>query len=483
MKLPAPSGSFIFTMAKSSKPSFFTRLFDKAMAMWQYCSAGVWSDPRRTKRVRAVKILNLSVSSFMDRDLQIRSMSLTYSTVLSLVPALTLMVAIGRGFGLQDLIQNELFTLFPAQKKVITSSLGFVDSYLASASEGLFVGVGIIVLLWTIFSLLSGIEDAFNSIWDIKQGRTLFRKFTDYITICLMVPVLLICSAGISILMSATVKQIFFLPAFAPIVNIILECAPLVLSWLAFTLSFFLFPNTRVKFKYAAVAGAVAAVGFYVLQWLFVTGQIYVSKYNAIYGSFAFLPLLLVWLQFSWLILLSGCVLTYSLQNVFNFNYLGNTEEISIVSLQRMAVIATAVVARRFDEREKLLTVSQMASEYNMPVRILERIVEKLKGVGILNYVNDSGTTHTLGPARDLSKMSVGEFLTIFNNIGDQSPSPEFDHIYAPLIDMLSDADKSAVKAFDRMLLVELPIPTPAQINALIGDSNFPAATDEDTNT
>ena len=297
---------------EDKKQSFITRLINKASEIANYCWTGVWKETKDTTGIRLLKVANLSVRSFLDRDLQTRSMSLTYSTVLSIVPAFALLFAIGRGFGFQKLLEDQLMTSFPAQKQGITFALKFVDSYLAEASQGLFVGIGIIFLLWTLISLLSYIENAFNQIWDVKRDRAIYQKVTDYIAICLMVPVLMICSSGVSIFMSATIQSNNHFAFLTPFVNIALEASPVVLAWFAFSLSFFLIPNTKVSFKYAAIAGAVCAIFFQVLQMLFVNGQIYVSKYNAIYGSFAFLPLLLIWLQLSWLILLFGCVLSYS---------------------------------------------------------------------------------------------------------------------------------------------------------------------------
>lgn len=443
-------------------------MVDKAMALWQYCASGVWNDPRQNWRVRTVKILNLSVSSFFDRDLQVKSMALTYSTVLSIVPALALMIAIGRGFGLQDAVQNELYVLLPSQHQVITTFLGFVDSYLSASNQGLFVGVGIIVLLWTIFSLLSGIEDASNSIWDIRSKRSLFHQFTDYITICLMVPLLLICSSGISIFMSTIVQNVVFLPFLTPMVNFILELAPLVLSWLAFTLSYLLFPNTKVKFRFAAISGAVAAIGFYVLQWLFINGQIYVSKYNAIYGSFAFLPLMLIWLQLSWLILLTGCVLTYSFQNIFTYNFLGDADRISYQSFQRVAILVMAIVTQRFVRREEMLSVNQLAAQYNLPVRILERVVARLRAAKLLNISRTEDNVDAVTPACEVADLTAGDTLTAFNTIGEKSIAPDFEQIFAPLFHLLDQAVTDSIKPFNRLKLVDLPIPLPEQVASLL---------------
>ena len=119
--------------------------------------------------------------------------------------------------------------MLPSQQKAVSTALSFVDSYLNQASQGMFVGIGIVFLLWTVISLLSHIETAFNTIWDIKRERSLYQKITDYIAICLIIPVLMICSSGVSIFMSTTIQDKLNLPFLTPFVNIALEATPLIL--------------------------------------------------------------------------------------------------------------------------------------------------------------------------------------------------------------------------------------------------------------
>ena len=140
------------------------------------------------------------------------------------------------------MVQNELYVYFPAQQKAISTATSFVDSYLQQSSQGLFVGIGIVTLLWTPISLLSNIEDAFNSIRGIKKARSLPQKVTDYIAICLMVPVLMICSSGASIFTPTIVQDNLNLPFLTPVINNLLELAPLVMAWLASHP--FLFPDS-----------------------------------------------------------------------------------------------------------------------------------------------------------------------------------------------------------------------------------------------
>ncbi len=445
--------------------SIFTKISVTLRNWYQYVTGGVWSDTSTSVWVRIVKTGNLAFSSFADRNLQIRSMSLTYSTVLALVPAFALLFAIGRGFGFQNILEDQLYTYFPAQRQTITFALGFVDSYLKEASQGLFVGVGIVVLLWTLISLLSSIEDAFNSIWDIRRDRSLYQKITDYIAICLMIPILMVCSSGISIFMSTTIDDKLHLQFLTPVINLVLELAPLFLAWISFSLSFCLIPNTKVNFKYAAISGALCAVAFQILQLLFVNGQIYVSKYNAIYGSFSFLPLLLIWLQLSWLILLSGCVLTYSLQNVFTYNFLGDVNTISNDYRRRLAVVIMAIIVERQMAGRKPLTVNALSSEYDIPIRIVNRLCEKLHGAGLLYYVVLSPDKVGIAPAVECGDLTVSTLLTRLDAVGESDFIPRFHTLYAGALHKLDTLLKAIYSDCDSVFLKDLKLPTVSRIS------------------
>lgn len=426
---------------------------------YEYFSVGVWKSSKNTIWVRIVKTLNLAFRSFLDRDLQNKSSSLTFNMLLALVPALALLFAIGRGFGLQDLLRDQLFSYFPAQKEAIEQALTFVDSYLNESSQGLFVGIGIIILLYTMISLLSSIEESFNSIWDIKKDRSLYQKVTDYIAICLLIPILMICSAGVSIFMSTVIQTDVHIPFLTPLVNIALELFPLVLVWGAFSLAFWLIPNTKVKFKYAAISGIISAIGFQIVELLFLNGQIYVTKYNAIYGSFAFLPLLLVWMQFSWIILLAGCTLTYCLQNVFAYNYMTDTQFISNSYMRKVTLVISAVIVQRFAKGEKPLTTLALSQKYSLPVRLVNKITTQMHDVNLLNYVElDNGDTG-IAPSADISGFSAGELIKRLDNAGDSDFIPDFDKNYKDVIAEVDKWDNIEWNTAAKTLIKDIPIP------------------------
>lgn len=447
-----------------SKEGLFKRLGNAIVNWWDFVSAGVWRSPKNTVKVRIVKTLNLTVTSFFDRDLQTRAASLTFDTLLALVPALALIFAIGRGFGLQDLLRDQLFSYFPAQKEAISTAITFVDSYLSQSTQGVFIGVGIVVLLYTLISLLSNIEESFNYVWGIKKDRSFYQKLTDYIAILLLIPILMILSSGLSLFLSTAFQSNVHIPFLTPLVNLFLELFPLILLWLAFTLSFLLIPNTKVKFKYAAISGAVSAIAFQILELLFLNGQIYVTKYNAIYGSFAFLPLLLVWLQFSWVILLSGGTLTYSLQNVFAYNYLANSLKVSNDYRRKVALAIGCIIATRFEKGETPLSCNEISRLYKLPLRLVSAITDQLHALQLVNYVvlNDEQTGIT--PAMDLSKLTAGLFLKKLDSYGDSEFIPKFNENYPNLTKMVDNWQDTEWKDADGILIKDIPIPTPEDL-------------------
>lgn len=447
--------------------NFIPKLIAKSKALYKYCVIGVWREPRNTLSVQIVKTINLSVRSFLDRGLQMKSAALTYSSVLAIVPAIALLFAIARGFGLQDLISSSLFEYFPSQHQALETAMGFVDSYLKEASNGIFVGIGIVFLLWTLISLLSTIEEAFNNVWDIKKDRTIYQKITDYLAICLLVPILMVCSSGVSIFMSTIVQNNLRLTFLSPLVNLGMELAPVVLAWLAFTLSYFLIPNTKVQFKYAMISGAICAIAFQILQLLFVNGQIYVSKYNAIYGTFAFLPLLLIWLQLSFLILLFGCVLTYSMQNIFAFNFLGNVKHISHDYHRKIVLVVTTAIFQRFVKHLPPLTRNDLSTLYDIPIRMVGDITFALHEIGLIYNVMIQDDMVGYAPAVNPEEVTIGELFSKFDAYGESDFIPRFNNIYPQLVESVDKLNQQAW-AQSTQKLIDIQLPTPQEVKDII---------------
>ncbi|MCM1336257.1 MAG: YihY/virulence factor BrkB family protein [Candidatus Amulumruptor caecigallinarius] len=433
------------------------RLTAWAKARMDYVMTGVWRDPRRSWKVTVVKTLNLGIRSFTDSDLQVRAAALTYNTVLAVVPVLALLFAITRGFGFQTLLEDEVYKWFPAQHQAITAGLKFVDRYLEQASEGIFVGVGLVFLLWTMISLLSNVEDAFNIIWDVKHGRTFWRKVTDYLAIFLVLPILMICAAGLSLFMSNTISSLFSF--MTPVVSVFVDIGSFVFTWLFFAVAYMLIPNVKVKFVNAFIAGALAGTSFQVLQWLFLSGQLYVSKYNAIYGSFSFLPLMMVWLYLTWLITLIGAVLCYASQNIFALSFIGQIDAISLTYRRKVTVVIMALICRRFNAGMPPLSVNGLASTYALPARLVKDEVERLVQCSLLNYVEipDKEDEPPVQPAVPVERLTVGTVIARLNARGDSDFIPLFNERYGAISKLLEKIEHEAFSEGQKVLFIDLP--------------------------
>lgn len=404
-----------------------------------------------------LKIINLSVRSFLDRDLQLRAGSLTYNTVLAIVPALAMLFAIARGFGFQNLMQTQLFRYFPAQQQVLETALSYVDNYLAQASQGAFIGIGLIFLLWTLISLMSNVEDTFNHIWGVVSKRSFRRKLTDYTALFLLLPVLMVCSAGISIFMSDAVQRVFDDYALSPMKHHLLSFMPIVISWIIFTAAYYLVPNTKVRFKGALLAGVLCGTLFQVVQWLFVTGQMYVSKYNAIYGSFAFLPLLLVWLQLSWLIALFGVVLTYSLQNFDGFAHRDKAKDVSQNYANNLAIAVLAVAARRFKLHEPPLTRNELVRGYDLPVTLADLLIDRLQRAQLLSPIAvDNAEDVAYQPALDPDELTLNMACNALADVGNESFINKADTRLASLIERITKQHNAQQSAIPDITLLDL---------------------------
>lgn len=452
-------------MANKNNPSSlsqsrFAAHVAKVMAWWRYVSVGVWRDQRRTWKVNTVKTINLSVRSFLSSDLQSQACALTYSTLLAIVPALALLFAIGRGFGFQDLLKQQLYSYFPSQRSALDAAFNFVDSYLAQASEGIFVGVGIVFLLWTMISLLSNVETSFNSIWRVRQGRTFMRKITDYLAILLVLPVLMICGSGLSILMSTALRNLLPYEWSSSAVTLILDCASYVITWVFFAAAYMLIPNAKVKPLSAMISGVVVGTAFQVLQWLFLTGQLYVSKYNAIYGSFSFLPLMLIWLQLVWLITLIGGVLCYASQNIGQFNFSDDVDNISLDYRRSVILVIMAIICKRFVQQKRPLNSSEIAQTYNLPAKLVTRLVLDLHRVRLISFIAAPGELleHPLQPAVDVSDLTVGEVIRRLQTDGASNFIPDFSSHYAQIIAESNAVTDAMIKVGDETAIISLGI-------------------------
>lgn len=242
--------------------------------------------------------------------------ALTYSTILSVVPISAVVFAIARGFGYTKYIEVWFHNLLSSQPQAADFIVEFVNSYLERAKSGVILGIGLVFMLYTVVMLARNVEQSFNNIWHVEDRANLMRTLTDYASFFFLLPIGLILISGLSLALSSVASYLDSIEVIGTLTRLLLEFIPLVLLWLAFVALYIYMPNTRVSRKCVLVPAFIAVVGMQVLQWFYIHAQMWVSNYNAIYGSFAALPLFMLWIQFSWSICLFGAQLSYTNQNL-----------------------------------------------------------------------------------------------------------------------------------------------------------------------
>lgn len=413
----------------------------------------------KVKYINIIKTVVLAVRGFQSENLQTKASALTFSTLLSIVPLLAVLLGIAKGFGFQGTVRQELFDYFPGHELELSKAFEFVESYLAQAQGGIIIGVGLIFLFYTVINLISSVEDTFNDIWQIQKSRPWYRKISDYLALFLVLPILMTTSSGLSIFVSTLqnsfLSQYLF---FTPLVELLLHVAPYIITSLAFTGLYVSLPNTKVRFINGLVAGLIAGCAFQFFQFIYISGQIWVSKYNAIYGSFAALPLLLLWLQLSWLICLFGAELSYASQNVKKFSFERDSKNISRRYKDFLTLLIATLIIKRFEKGEKPYTADELSDAYRIPIRITTQILYLLSELGIIievNYGSDDRVAF-YQPAIDINKISVSYLLTRMDEYGSENFKIDTSCIFKKEWRALLKTREDMIRANDTILLKDL---------------------------
>ncbi|MBQ2333615.1 MAG: YihY/virulence factor BrkB family protein, partial [Prevotella sp.] len=245
--------------------------------------------------VSILKRIILAIKFFIDKDVISTASALTYSTLLAIVPVIAVLYAIANGFGFSKYIEEWLLSALSSQPQAANVIIGFVHSYISHTHSGVILGIGLLFMLWTVLMLIHNIETAFNQIWQVEEQRTWIRKVTDYLAMFFLAPIIIVLQSGISIFLATIAKEMEEYMLLGPMVRMFIGFMPYVITSVVFVVLYMFMPNTRVKFKDAVIPGILAGVAMQMLQFFYIHCQVFLSGYNAIYGSFAALPLFMLW--------------------------------------------------------------------------------------------------------------------------------------------------------------------------------------------
>ena len=369
------------------------------------------------------KVIVFAVKGFREDRCDLRASSLTLFTLLSIVPVMAMAFGIAKGFGFKEILEKRVLELFVGQEEVIQNILAFSTNLLEKTKGGLMAVLGVILLFYSLIKLIGHIENAFNKIWWVNDDRPLVRKFTDYIAISITAGILVIFSSSANIFITAYLSRFLSyitLPQnLENLISLGFNIFPFLPDWILFIFFYLFIPNKKVDIMASLAGGLIAGTIFQVAQMTYLKFQVGVSNYNAIYGSFAALPLFLIWLQASWAIVLFGAEIAFSWENTEALE----TQDIDYgkISIRLKKLIVLRIVhlcVIRFAAKEVPASDVDIASEIKIPLKIVKVLLAKLIECHILLEVNRPDSIGYV-PASDIECLTIFDVLTAFEQRGD----------------------------------------------------------------
>lgn len=364
-----------------------------------------------------------------------KASALAFYTALSIVPVLAVVLGIARGFGFGQNLETDLSTQLFQQPEVKDKLIQFAHSWLHNVEGGVIAGVGTLVLLWSVISLLVSIENSLNEIWKIKKGRSFIHKIRDYVMVIIIAPMIFVASSSINLYLVSEItknaESYPFLSSVSSYVMFFLSLFPLFLMWLLFTFLYVFIPNTKVYFREGIIAGFLAGTAFQIWQWLYIKFQVNVTSYSTVYGSFAAVPLFLIWLQISWIIVLVGAEIAVEIENGF---FMGNRKP-QLLPLKTAAQWMVYQCIDTFVKGAPPLNDFALKRKLGIPLDCVHQMLEMLTQHRILAPVTVEGETVGYQPAQPIHNITPQLICNTLDKMNEVplylSKTPELEMIEA----------------------------------------------------
>ncbi|WP_258099732.1 YihY/virulence factor BrkB family protein [Marinoscillum pacificum] len=416
---------------------------------------------RKAFLFQQLRVIVITISEFNKDKCGEKASALTYFSLISFVPVIAMAFGIAQSFGLDNYLERELQNYFNGQDDVYVFVKGFSDKMLANTSGGVITGISTVFLFYAVGRLLNNIEMAFNSIWNTKKGRTLKRKVTDYMSVILLGPIILIMSSSATVYITTSIESltesISLLGFFKPVILFFIKLIPYTLIWFLLFLFYLVFPNTTVKIKPALIAGILAGTVYQITQLLWVKGQVYLTTYSVVYGTFAALPLFLIWLQLSWTILLFGAELAFAVQSVGTWAYDNEKLAMNLKTKRKMTLLVLRKVVRHFKQYDDSISFEQICEELEVPRRFIREVLEDLVQSKLVRRLNNEAEEELLIPGMDINKMDIYTVYDRLQDIGmDSLPQAYQNEGFKEIEHIIDDIDDSFRSAQSNKKIIEL---------------------------
>lgn len=411
--------------------------------------------------VRQGRIIFLLYKGIKRDNIYIKASALTFFSILSVIPLIALAFGIAKGFGLHDEMRAQIIMQFHNQEQVMNWILDFANNTLEQTSGGWLAGIGVAFLFYTVGQLLSYVESTFNSIWKVEETRVWYRQLTDYLAIIFLVPVIFIASSSVTVLATTRLNDLLgrsdMLEGLKPVVSVLVKLLPFILLCLVSMAAFLAMPNTRVKVRSAIIAGIVAGIALQIIQILYVESQVGITKLGTLYGSFAAIPLLMIWMQMSWVVLLMGAQLSYYMQNITRYEFEFDVQNVSPRQKKRLSLLVMHTLVADFIRGARPKAPEDISAQLSLPARTVHECLDLLRDSGMVTEVwDDSEERYIYQPGTDINKMTLSFLLEKLETLGSMHKIVINNSEYRKIDAALSKFETLIASSEDNVLLRDL---------------------------
>lgn len=400
------------------------------------------------KLVQAIRISYCVLRDLFDGMLTLQAMSLVYTTLLSLVPLIAVSFSVLKGFGVHNQVEPMLISLLAPLGDKGAEITAKIIEFVENTKAGVLGLLGLVLLFYTVVSLIQKIERSFNFTWRISKPRPFAQRFSDYLSVVLLGPLLIFSAIGAtaSIMGSTAIQEVMSYEGIGWIVSFVARLVPYLLVIAAFTLIYIFVPNTRVTFKAALIGACVSGVLWETVGWVFATVVVNSAKYTAIYSAFATLIFFMIWLYLCWMILLIGASIAFYVQNPELRTLATQNKKSSIRISEKIALLVMAAVSRAFYSDEHPVDEKAIAENLRVTPTLLLPVIDQLLAGNML--LRTDGDNPGLVPAHPPDAISALDVIRDIRKSGEEGES--FNML--PQNDQIDDCLSAIDSAFEKEL-------------------------------
>lgn len=446
--------------------------------VYRFFSVGIWDleltalSPLPRWGVNTIRVVHLVYNGFRDNKCPLHASALTYSSLMAIVPMMALALSVLRGLGAGDWAENYILSGISSMPVQFQEFIKNVLSYVHNTNFATLGGIGLALLLWIVVQVIGQVEMSFNRVWGVHTSRPLLRKFSDYLSVLMVVPILMITATTINTTLNSPmiaewlqsrlgVMHVWYLRT--------MELTPLAAICLAFTFMYKFMPNTKVRVGPALISGIIGGSLWVGWQRIYIATQIGVNNYNKIYAAFASVPIFLFWLYVSWQIVLLGAEIGFALQNYATYKLEQHAHDASMLSRIMLAMSIVSHAAQSMMVNVPHFEISVYAREHRVPVRLINEVLDALADAGLMAEIAGGDGKYVL--LKTPESIRIQEIIDTMIQSGATPQSLGLDRLNPAIRHVLGKMDNGTAEA-----LKDFNVPDLLQLHSRLDQPTAPSA-------